>query len=92
MNEQSLAARVVEGGGKVLIRQIIIDGFLLKEKEKLAPVIKRYRNKKLTADEVKEIMAAVRDLYVQSGYEKLVDFSYKIDKKGRLTIHAALRE
>jgi outer membrane protein assembly factor BamA len=92
INEQSLAARVGEGKGRVLIRQIIIDGFLLKENQKLAPMIKRYRNKKLTPDEVKEIVAAVKKLYVEAGYEKLVDLSYKIDKKGRMTIRAALRE
>ena len=92
INEQSLAARVGEGKGRVLIRQIIIDGFLLKENQKLAPMIKRYRNKKLTPDEVKEIVAAVKRLYIEAGYEKLVDISYKIDKKGRMTIRAALRE
>ena len=89
---QSWEAMMEDQGGKVLVRQVIIDGFLLREKKKLAPVFKHYRNKRLTLEEIKGIVAAVNALYTEAGYEKLVDFYYKVDKKGRLVIHASLKE
>ncbi len=91
MNKQGKAASVIAQDGHVLVRQITVDGFLLKEKSKFAKMFKKYRNKKLSTDEVNRVVDQVRSLYVEAGYENLVLLTYQIIK-GQLHIFIALKK
>ena len=68
----------------VLIRNISIEGFLLKDRKPFAQLFKYYRNKRLSQKDINGILDAIKIIYEEAGYLKLVTINYQI-YKGRLT-------
>ena len=72
-----------------LVRNILMQGFVLDDKSQFAKLFKPYRNKRLSEADISAILAQLQEIYEQAGYQGLVSIEYTI-KNGRLTFTVAL--
>jgi len=71
------AASKVQG---TLIRNIVIEGFVLEDKNQFVKLFKPYRNKHLTAVDMDAILQKIKDIYEKEGYQQLVSITYQVVK------------
>lgn len=72
-----------------LIRNIIMEGFVLDDKNQFVKLFKPYRNKHLSATDINSILQALQEIYEQAGYQGLVSIEYHVVKRN-LTFTVAL--
>lgn len=63
-----------------LIRNIVIEGFVLQDKDQFTKLFKPYRNKYLTTADMDAILKQVQVIYEREGYQQLVSITYHVDK------------
>ncbi|MBF0570241.1 MAG: hypothetical protein HQL12_00055 [Candidatus Omnitrophica bacterium] len=64
----------------VLIRNIVMEGFVLQDKNQFVKLFKPYRNKYLTTADMDEILQKIRVVYEREGYQQIVSISYQVNK------------
>ena len=65
-----------------LIRNIVIEGFVLEEqKGQFVKLFKPYRNKYLSAADIDTILQQLQEIYEQAGYQGLISIEPHIKKK-----------
>lgn len=69
----------------VLVRRIILSGFVLNETKKLNAIIKSYQNKHLYHQDIQQIIDQIKSLYLEAGYAQFTHVDYKL-QKNRLLI------
>ena len=74
------------GVSSVLIKRIVITGVILRDKSPLERIVKSNQNKRLSQEQIHQIIDDIRVLYLGAGYAGLVDVTPSI-KKHVLTIH-----
>ena len=72
-----------------LIKRIVLSGFVLKDKQPIQRIIKANRNKRLSQEQIQQMINDIKIIYLEAGYTGLVNFSYTIQKR-TLTIHILL--
>ena len=76
-----LAPQTVVGQDKgVLVRTIVMEGFVLGEKSRFIKIFKPYRDKYLTSAQMDVILEKIRHIYEEEGYQQLVSINYKLIK------------
>ena len=63
-----------------LVRNIVIEGFVLQDKDQFTKLFKPYRNKHLTDADMDGILSQIQVIYEREGYKQLVSITYKMDK------------
>ena len=64
----------------VLIKNILMEGFVLQDKNQFVKLFKPYRNKYLKTADMDGILHKIQGIYEQEGYQQLVSISYKVEK------------
>jgi len=64
----------------VLVKSIVMEGFVLQDKNQFVKLFKPYRNKYLTAADMDEILHKIQGIYEENGYQQLVSITYSINK------------
>lgn len=64
-----------------LVRKIVIEGFVPRDRKSFDQLFKSSLNKRLSAIDIDTLIAAVKYLYAQEGYDGLVEISYRIVKR-----------
>ena len=72
-----------------LIRSIVLEGFVLGDKDQFVRLFKPYRNKYLTAADMDGILQKIQGIYEMDGYQQLVSITYRVDKH-RLVFTSAM--
>ncbi len=85
MRSQELLAdqgliKQVNQDGRILIRKITIEGFVLKDRQPFEQLFKPHLNKYLSPMDIDAILDAVKALYAQQGYQGMVDASYTVSR------------
>ena len=65
---------------RTLVRNIVIEGFALQDKEQFVKIFKPYRNKYLTTSDMDAILQKIKDIYERAGYQQLVSITYQVDR------------
>ena len=78
-----------DSNGNVLVKRVILTGFVLTDKKIFEQIIKENKNKRLSQEQIQTIVDNVRTIYLANGYTDLVTVSYKLDKN-RLVINILL--
>ena len=65
---------------RTLVRNIVIEGFVLQDKEQIVKIFKPYRNKYLTTSDMDAILQKIKDIYERAGYQQLVSITYQVDR------------
>ena len=73
----SQAVSQVQGN---LVRNIVIEGFVLQDKEQFIKLFKPFRNKHLTDVDMDGILSQIQVIYEREGYKQLVSITYKVVK------------
>ena len=73
----------------VLVRKIIVAGLVPQNKAKLEQIIKPYRNKRLSTQDIDRLVQSIKEYYLEAGYDGLVDMDYTV-RRNQLLIHVAL--
>jgi|GEM_PF-3424733 hemolysin activation/secretion protein len=63
-----------------LISSIVIEGFVLQDKEQFTKLFKPYRNKHLTTADMDAILDQIQVIYEREGYQQLVSITYHVNK------------
>jgi len=74
------ASQAVSKPQGTLIRDIVIEGFVLGDKNQFVKLFKPYRNKHLTTADMDEILQKIQVIYEREGYLELVTISYQVTK------------
>lgn len=64
----------------VLIHDIVMEGFVLGDKDQFVKLFKPYRNKHLNTADMDAILQQIQDIYEREGYQELVTITYKVIK------------
>jgi hemolysin activation/secretion protein len=72
-----------------LIRNIVMEGFVLQDKNQFVKLFKPYRNKYLTIHDMDGILQKIQDIYEKEGYQQLVSITYHVEKH-RLVFTASM--
>ena len=64
----------------ILIHNIVLEGFVLEDKDQFVKLFKPYRNKYLTNDDINTILQKIQVIYEKEGYQQLVSISYQVTK------------
>ncbi|MBF0490113.1 MAG: hypothetical protein HQL15_05770 [Candidatus Omnitrophica bacterium] len=75
-----LLEQISTNSNRVLIKRIVISGFVLKDNQRLIKMMKSNQNKRLSEDQIRQIVEDVKTLYLEAGYMGLVSVNYKIEK------------
>jgi len=65
----------------VLVNNIVIEGFVLQDKNQFVKLFKPYRNKHISSVDIDTILQQLQEMYEQAGYQGLVSMEYRIIKK-----------
>lgn len=71
---------LLQEGKSVLIRKIVLSGYVLKSTKSLNKVIKSYQNKSLSQGQIEQIIEEIRSIYFEAGYAGLVSIDYQVVK------------
>ena len=74
---------------RILIKHIVISGFVLKDKEALQKIMKDNQNKRLSQEQIDQIIEDIKTVYIEAGYGQLVNISYTLEK-GKLMVSVLL--
>jgi hemolysin activation/secretion protein len=66
---------------KTLIQKIVIEGFVLGDKNQFVKLFKPYRNKHLSVADMDTILQELQEIYEQAGYQGLVSIEYHVIKR-----------
>jgi hypothetical protein len=72
--------QVVSQQQGTLIHNIVMEGFVLGDKDQFIKLFKPYRNKYLSTQDMDAILQKIQDIYQLNGYQQLVSVSYRVDK------------
>ena len=75
-----ILSQLTADDGRILIKRIVMSGFVLKDKESLRKIMKNNQNKRLFQEEIQQIINDIKIVYDEAGYAQLVDISFKIEK------------
>jgi len=64
----------------ILIHNIVLEGFVLGDKNQFTKLFKPYRNKHLTRADMDAILQEIQHIYEEQGYQQLVSISYQVIK------------
>ena len=64
-----------------LIRNIVMKGFVLQDKNQFVKLFKPYRNKRLSVADIDEALQELQEIYEQAGYQGLVSIEYHVIKR-----------
>jgi len=76
----ALASQAGVGQQGTLIRSIVIEGFVLQDKDQFTRLFKPYRDKYLTTADTDGILKQIQVIYEREGYQQLVTITYHINK------------
>ena len=74
------ALQVISQDKGVLVRSIVIEGFVLEDKGQFVKLFKPYRNKYLTTADMDGILQKIQVIYEKEGYQQLVSITYQVTK------------
>jgi len=77
-NELSPAAVIHDKG--LLVRDIILEGFQLENRNQFIKLFKPYRNKYMKKEDMDMVLQKIKDIYEKEGYQQLVSISYQVIK------------
>ena len=77
------------GDQPVMVHAIIVSGLVPQNKSGLDTVLKSYRNKRLSSQDIDGLIRAVKKFYLEAGYDGLVNMDYTL-RKNRLAIRVFL--
>lgn len=83
--------QIVQEDVPILVRKIILSGFILNNRGPLDKIIKLNRNKHLTQRDIERIIKEINGLYLENGFAGLVEIDYKISKH-KLLINITLQK
>ncbi len=83
------ATQAVPQAQKTLIQKILIEGFVLEDKNQFVKLFKPYRSKHLSAADIDTILQKIQEIYGQAGYQGLVSIEYHVKRKS-LTFSVSL--
>lgn len=76
--------QTVQDDKPVLVRQIILSGFVLSNRQELDKIIKPYRKKYLSDQQIKQIIQDIKNVYLENGFAGLIAIDYKFFKNNLL--------
>ena len=80
LNDRDALVRQIDYDGRVLVRKIMITGFVPKDRKPFESAFKPYLNKRLFPSDIDALIAEVKYLYAQEGYQELVQISYTLNR------------
>ena len=78
--QNAAAQQAVSQDKGTLIRNIVMEGFVLGDKDRFVKLFKPYRNKYLTKADMDAILLHVQIIYEREGYQQLVSITYQVIK------------
>jgi hemolysin activation/secretion protein len=87
--QNALPAQADVAAQSTLIRNIVIEGFVLQDKNQFVKLFKPYRNKYLTTADVDAMLGQLQEIYEQAGYQGLVSIEDHVVKR-KLTFTVSL--
>ncbi len=79
-SHRKFSDQLTSDDGRVLIRHIVVSGFVLKDKQRLESLLRSYQNKRLSQQQIQDIINTLKSFYLEAGYADLVDIDYTVEK------------
>lgn len=64
----------------VFIKNIVLSGFVVSDKRSLEKIIKANQNKRLTPEQIQQLIDDIKTVYLEAGFADLVNITYHIEK------------